>query len=251
MIDKDLLELFVAILKAKWKKNGHYWGFGICRSYFYICLLKSPKAGMGKIKLNVLGISYSQTQSGAYALVLSEEDGNRRIPIIVGGFEAQAIAIELEGLTPPRPLTHDLFKNFSETYGIRILEVNVHKLEDGVFFANILCDNGDKQMTLDARTSDAIALALRFKCPIYTTDEIVEKAGIVLDFEKGSGLDQSDIPEEQEIETKKAKPKKRIILPNLSESSMEELKSLLTEAVLKEDYERASEIRDEINRRSK
>ena len=122
---------------------------------------------MGKIKLNVLGISYSQTQSGAYALVLSEEEGSRRIPIIVGGFEAQAIAIELEGLSPPRPLTHDLFKNFSDSYGIRIQEVNIHKLEDGVFFASVLCDNGDQKITLDARTSDAIALALRFQCPIY------------------------------------------------------------------------------------
>ena len=218
--------------------------------FLYLCQ-KSPKIGMGKIKLNVLGISYSQTQSGAYALVLSEEEGNRRIPIIVGGFEAQAIAIELEGLSPPRPLTHDLFKNFSDSYGIRILEVNIHKREDGVFFANILCDNGDRQMTLDARTSDAIALALRFKCPIFTTEEIVEKAGIVLDFEKDSGLDQTDVPEEQEIEAKPEKSKKRIILPNLAESSMEELRSLLSEAVSKEDYERASEIRDEINRRSK
>ncbi|MFO7932616.1 MAG: bifunctional nuclease family protein [Bacteroidales bacterium] len=206
---------------------------------------------MGKIKLNVLGISYSQTQSGAYALVLSEEEGNRRIPIIVGGFEAQAIAIELEGLTPPRPLTHDLFKNFSQSYGIRILEVNIHKLEDGVFFANILCDNGDQQQTLDARTSDAIALALRFQCPIFTTDEIVEKAGIVLDFEKGTGLEQTEGPEEQEKPARTGKTKKRTKHPDLSESSLEELKTLLAEAVSKEDYERASEIRDEINRRAK
>src|SRR6056297_739978 len=142
---------------------------------------------MGKVKLNVLGISYSQTQSGAYALVLSEEEGARRIPIIVGGFEAQAIAIELEGLSPPRPLTHDLFKKFSDSFGIRLLEVNIHKLEEGVFFANVLFDNGDRQMTLDARTSDAIALALRFKCPIYTTEEILEKAGIVLDFDQAAG----------------------------------------------------------------
>jgi bifunctional DNase/RNase len=207
---------------------------------------------MGKIKLNVLGISYSQTQSGAYALVLSEEEGNRRIPIIVGGFEAQAIAIELEGLTPPRPLTHDLFKNFSDSYGIRILEVNIHKLEEGVFFANILCDNGDREMTLDARTSDAIALALRFQCPIYTTEEIVEKAGIVLDFEKGSGLEGSgeeDTPEE--IVAPPEKTSKKIIHPDLSDSTMEELKSMLADAVAKEDYERASLIRDEINRRSK
>jgi hypothetical protein len=206
---------------------------------------------MGKIKLNVLGISYSQTQSGAYALVLSEETGNRRIPIIVGGFEAQAIAIELEGLTPPRPLTHDLFKNFSDAYGIRILEVNIHKLEDGVFFANIICDNGDRQLTLDARTSDAIALALRFKCPIYTTQEIVDKAGIVLDFDKESGLDKPDSPGEKETEAPPQKKRKRTIHPDLSETSMDELKSLLADAVTKEDYERASEIRDEINRRSK
>ena len=207
---------------------------------------------MGKIKLNVLGISYSQTQSGAYALVLSEEEGSRRIPIIVGGFEAQAIAIELEGLTPPRPLTHDLFKNFSDSYGIRILEVNIHKLEEGVFFANILCDNGDQQMTLDARTSDAIALALRFKCPIFTTEEIVEKAGIVLDFEKGSGLEPSDDPETtEEMVEAPEKPGKRTIHHDISESSMEELKTLLADAVAKEDYERASKIRDEINRRSK
>lgn len=207
---------------------------------------------MGKIKLNVLGISYSQTQSGAYALVLSEEEGNRRIPIIVGGFEAQAIAIELEGLTPPRPLTHDLFKNFSDSYGIRIIEVNIHKLEEGVFFANILCDNGDQQITLDARTSDAIALALRFQCPIYTTEEIVDKAGIVLDFEKGSGLEQSDEPESpEEMLEKEEKPARRTIHPDLSDSSLKELKALLADAVAKEDYERASEIRDEINRRSK
>lgn len=206
---------------------------------------------MGKIKLNVLGISYSQTQSGAYALVLSEEEGNRRIPIIVGGFEAQAIAIELEGLAPPRPLTHDLFKDFAQSYGIRILEVNIHKLEDGVFFASILCDNGDTQITLDARTSDAIALALRFKCPIYTTEDIIEKAGIVLDFEKGSDLEAPKITEEEIVKTPPEKVKKRTILPDLSETSMDELRSLLADAVSQEDYERASEVRDEINRRSK
>ena len=217
--------------------------------YVRLCT-KTPQSGMAKIKLNVLGISYSQTQSGAYALVLSEEEGNRRIPIIVGGFEAQAIAIELEGLAPPRPLTHDLFKDFANSYGIRILEVNIHKLEDGVFFANILCDNGDSQITLDARTSDAIALALRFKCPIYTTDEIVEKAGIVLDFEKGADLETPGSPEE-EIEVAPEKTRKRSILPDLSDTSLEELRSMLTEAISQEDYERASEIRDEINRRSK
>jgi len=215
-------------------------------------VLNESGTGMGKIKLNVLGISYSQTQSGAYALVLSEEEGSRRIPIIVGGFEAQAIAIELEGLTPPRPLTHDLFKKFSDSYGISIIEVNIHKLEEGVFFANILCDNGDRQITLDARTSDAIALALRFQCPIFTTDEIVEKAGIVLDFEKGTGMDQPGVSEDQdEVAEAPDEPVKRTINPGLSKSSLEELKSMLSEAVANEDYERASEIRDEINRRSR
>ena len=204
---------------------------------------------MGKIKLNVLGISYSQTQSGAYALVLAEEEGNRRIPIIVGGFEAQAIAIELEGLTPPRPLTHDLFKNFAESYGIRIHEVNIHKLEEGVFFANILFDNGDKRMVMDARTSDAIALALRFKCPIYTTDEIVDKAGIVLDFEGGTEgeEDSGEAPPEKKepAPRKKRKPRGE----SLKNHTMEELNKMLEQAVKKENYEKASEIRDEIKRR--
>jgi bifunctional DNase/RNase len=206
---------------------------------------------MGKVKLNVLGISYSQTQSGAYALVLAEEEGSRRIPIIVGGFEAQAIAIELEGLNPPRPLTHDLFKKFSDAYGVRLLEVNIHKLEEGVFFANVLFDNGDKQISLDARTSDAIALALRFKCPIYTTDEIVEKAGIVLDFDQtaGTASDESDddAPEDTAPD---------VLIPSASSSdfsdnTLKELKELLEKAVNDEDYETASKIRDEIERRSK
>ena len=206
---------------------------------------------MGKIKLNVLGISYSQTQSGAYALVLSEEEGNRRIPIIVGGFEAQAIAIELEGLAPPRPLTHDLFKNFADSYGITILEVNIHKLEDGVFFANIHCDNGGQRMILDARTSDAIALALRFSCPIYSTDEIVEKAGIVLDFEKGAEFEHPGTSQEKEDLTKAEKKEKDTLHPDLAGTTIGDLKSLLAEAVSKENYEKASQIRDEINRRSK
>ncbi len=206
---------------------------------------------MGKIKLNVLGISYSQTQSGAYALVLSEEEGTRRIPIIVGGFEAQAIAIELEGLQPPRPLTHDLFKNFSDAYAIHIVEVNIHKLEEGVFFANVLFDNGDKQITLDARTSDAIALALRFKCPIYTTEEIIEKAGIILDFDKESSDEEFQKDEELDPGEELLRVSKEKSSESILNQSLEELKKMLAEAIGNEDYEKASQIRDEIKRREK
>jgi len=196
---------------------------------------------MGKVKLNVLGISYSQTQSGAYALVLSEEEGKRRIPIIIGGFEAQSIAIQIEGLTPPRPLTHDLFLNFAKSYAIEIIEVQIYKLEEGVFFSKLHCDNGKKEVFIDARTSDAIALALRFKCPIYTTEEIIEKAGIILEFD-GT---------EEEAE-KAAVPEKKENYDStlFSKMSLSELKTLLEEAVLNEDYEKASKIRDEIKKRS-
>ncbi|UCH13676.1 MAG: bifunctional nuclease family protein [Bacteroidales bacterium] len=201
---------------------------------------------MSKIKLNVLGISYSQTQTGAYALVLAEENGKRRIPIIVGGFEAQAIAIQLEGLKPPRPLTHDLFLNFARTFKINLLEVTVYKLEEGVFYSKLTCDNGRQIIEIDARTSDAIALALRFKCPIYTTEEIMRKSGIILDFEKetqSKSKSKSD-PVTRKLHVKEDKPSEE-----LSNISSQELKTLLDEAIKEENYERASIIRDEINRR--
>jgi bifunctional DNase/RNase len=150
---------------------------------------------MDKIKLKVLGISYSQTQSGAYALILAEENGEKRIPIIIGGFEAQAIAIELEGLKPPRPLTHDLFINFADAYSINIIDVTINRLEEGIFYSEITCDNGNSRIKIDSSTSDSIALALRFKCPIYTTPEVMEKAGIELD------------PEQAEEGTSVTKPK--------------------------------------------
>ncbi len=196
---------------------------------------------MSKVKLNVLGISYSQTQSGAYALVLSEEEGKRRIPIIIGGFEAQSIAIQIEGLTPPRPLTHDLFLNFAKSYSIEIIEVQIYKLEEGVFFSKLHCDNGKKEVYIDARTSDAIALALRFKCPIYTTEEIIDKAGIILEFD-GT---------EDDVEKVASSEKKENVDSSLyNKMSLSELKTLLDEAVLNEDYEKASKIRDEINKRT-
>ncbi len=202
------------------------------------------------IKLNVLGISYSQTQSGAYALILTEENGERRIPIIVGGFEAQSIAIELEGLKPPRPLTHDLFLSFAKVFGITIKEVVIYKLEEGVFYSQLLCDNSMEKITLDARTSDAIALALRFKCPIYTTEEIITKAGIVLDFDKENPAEATE-EEDSEISEPEI-PGKTVTDPaELKGLSMEELKKMLEEAVTNENYERASKIRDEIQRRKR
>ncbi|HDJ34319.1 MAG TPA: hypothetical protein ENF21_09520 [Bacteroidetes bacterium] len=199
---------------------------------------------MKKIKLNVLGISYSQTQSGAYALVLNEEDGNRRIPIIIGGFEAQAIAIQLEGLTPPRPLTHDLFLNFATAFRIHLLEVTIYRLEEGIFYSKLVCEDGEKEVTIDARTSDAIALALRFKCPIYTTEEIMEQSGIVMNVETES--------DDSEPESKKyTSPGSGDTSRKFVHFTLQELQEKLEEAVRNENYEMASIIRDEINRRKK
>ena len=195
-----------------------------------------------RIKLNILGLSYSQTQTGAYALVLAEEDGERRIPIIIGGVEAQSIAIKLEGLTPPRPLTHDLFLNFAKAFNIEILEVIIYKLEEGIFYSELICKRESETLHIDSRTSDAVALALRFNCPIYTYDEIMDKAGIVLDFDA-----EGEIEENASFE-KEPKGKKEGEFEN---KSIEELKKMLDDAVRKEDYERASRIRDEIKSREK
>lgn len=200
-----------------------------------------------KIRLNVLGISYSQTQTGAYALVLAEEGGKRRIPIIVGGFEAQAIAIQLEGLKPPRPLTHDLFVNFARTFNIDLLEVTIYKLEEGVFFSKLTCDDGKRIIEVDARTSDAIALALRFKCPIYTTEEIMQKAGIVIDFEKEEDDElEEEYTESNDFETNR---KGSDFKSELERYSLDELQIMLEDAIRDENYEKASIIRDEIKRR--
>ena len=188
----------------------------------------------------MLGISYSQTQSGAYALVLSEENGERRIPIIIGGFEAQSIVVKLENLNPPRPLTHDLFKSFADEFGISISEVFISRLEDGVFYSQLVCNNGEKEYTIDSRTSDAVALSLRFNCPIFITDEILEKAGIVLNPEG---------TEAQSVSNDQIKPESGE--SEYESSTDEELFKMLDEAIKTEDYERAAACRDEIDQRKK
>jgi bifunctional DNase/RNase len=136
---------------------------------------------MNKVKLEIVGLSYSQTQSGAYALVLAEVGGKRSLPIIIGGFEAQAIAIELEKMTPTRPLTHDLFKSFAISFGIKVKEIVIYNLSEGIFYAKLICEKEGQLSEIDARTSDAIALGVRFKCPIYTYENILDSAGVELD----------------------------------------------------------------------
>jgi uncharacterized protein len=193
---------------------------------------------MKRVKLKVLGISYSQTQSGAYALILVEENGDRRVPIIIGGFEAQAIVIKLENLEPPRPLTHDLFRSFAAEFNITIIEVMIYKLEEGVFYSRLLCNNGEKEISIDSRTSDAVALALRFGCPIYITEEILDKAGITITTAEADTSTESDTDNLFEAGNSKYE--------NFSD---EELYKMIDEAVKTEDYERAASIRDEIDKR--
>jgi uncharacterized protein len=198
---------------------------------------------MSKVRLNVLGLSYSETQAGAYALILAEENGERRLPIIIGGFEAQAIAIELEGLKPPRPLTHDLFLSMASVFKIDMIEINIYKLDEGVFHANLIVDNGSGKQIIDARTSDAVALALRFKCPIFTTEDIMKKAGIILNTEEEKPKKQT------ETAPKKAAAAKINPSSEFSGLTVKELEAILQEAIENEDYERASAIRDEIGKR--
>lgn len=195
---------------------------------------------MKRVKLKVMGISYSQTQSGAYALILVDEKGDRRMPIIIGGFEAQAIVIKLENLDPPRPLTHDLFKNFADEFDITVSEVMIYKLEDGVFFSKLVCSNGKKEYSIDSRTSDAVALSLRFDCPIYTSEEILEKAGITINPAETETDTQSGVSEIVEPQSGK-----------YASYNDEELYKLIDEAVKTEDYERAAAVRDEIEKRKR
>ncbi|MCC8426993.1 bifunctional nuclease family protein [Mucilaginibacter sp. UR6-11] len=198
---------------------------------------------MKKIKLDIVGLSYSQTQSGAYALVLGEVSGRRRLPIIIGSFEAQAIAIEIEKMTPSRPLTHDLFKSFAEAYHIMVQEVIIYNLVDGIFYSKLICSDGKKVMEIDARTSDAIAIAVRFDCPIFTYEFILSSAGIVI--EGNDFVYLENITENPEEIT----PVSPTTATGFSALSIDELKTKLQEALTEESYEKAAKIRDELNRR--
>jgi hypothetical protein len=204
---------------------------------------------MSLILLNIKGISYSQTQSGAYALVLSEMEGTRTLPIIIGAFEAQSIAIALETeIRPPRPLTHDLFKTFSDTFDINIKEVIIHKLVDGVFFSSLICEREGKEEVIDTRASDAIAIAVRFNAPIYTYENILDKAGIYLKVEDEMALENKQ--QSTEITLKLDKVPEKDPKNKFSSLALKELNIQLNNAVTDENYELAAKIRDEISNRS-
>jgi bifunctional DNase/RNase len=203
---------------------------------------------MSLVRLNIKGISYSQTQNGAYALILSEVDGDRKLPIVIGAFEAQSIAIALEKeIKPPRPLTHDLFKNFSDRFEIVVKQVIIHKLVDGVFYSSLICERDKIEEIIDARTSDAIALALRFQAPIFTYKNILDKAGIYLkvnpDKEEGEAEDNILLDEVLAEEIQLKSP------DNFKDKTLDELNKILEEAVANEDYETAARVRDEISKR--
>lgn len=201
---------------------------------------------MSLVRLNIKGISYSQTQSGAYALVLSEVNGSRTLPIVIGAFEAQSIAIALEKeIKPPRPLTHDLFKSFADRFQIAIKQVIIHKLVDGVFYSSLICERDNIEEIIDTRTSDAIALATRFNAPIFTYENILDKAGIYLKL-KDESTDEKEKTDLDEL-IQKPKPEKK---STYAKDNLKQLNEKLEKAVLDEDYELAAKIRDEINKRS-
>lgn len=196
---------------------------------------------MDKIELKVVGLSYSQTQTGAYALILKEKSGNRRLPIIIGGAEAQAIAIPLEKMTPSRPLTHDLFKSFLDSFDIVMQEVVIYNLVEGIFFAKIICSQGAKNLEIDARSSDAVAIALRCEKPIYTHDFILGSAGIIIDEDDENAEDETSnfsMEEVPELDAGEA-------------DTLADLEKQLEIALDMEDYEKASKLRDELNKRKK
>ena len=198
---------------------------------------------MNLVQLLINGISYSQTQNGAYALILSELEGERKLPIVIGTNEAQSIAIAIEKeIKPPRPLTHDLFKNFCVRFDIKIKQVIIHKLVDGVFYSSVICERDGIEEIIDSRSSDAIALAIRFEAPIYTYENILEKAGVVIKVEK-------EIDEKSLLKELFSDENSEVENSHLKEKTSKELEELLKIAVQNENYESAAKIRDEISNR--
>jgi bifunctional DNase/RNase len=204
---------------------------------------------MKLIQMKVKGISYSETQTGAYALILSENEGDRKLPVIIGGFEAQSIAIALEQeVKPSRPLTHDLFKSFGERFEINVKQVIIHKLVDGIFYASLICERDKIEEIIDSRTSDAVALALRYDAPIYTYDSILKKAGFTAAVSSG----EKKLSEDNWIQNfVTEQSKKTSINEDLTELSVKKLKDILSTLVLQENYEKAARVRDELSRRKK
>ena len=200
---------------------------------------------MKKIQLEILGLSSSQSQTGSFALVLGERDGNRRLPIIIGMFEAQSIAIQIEKINPNRPLTNDLFKSFAEQVNVSITEVLISDLKEGVFYSKIMCTDGDKEFELDARPSDAIAIGLRFGVPIYTVESVLSEAGIIL-----SDLEEEEEESEESATVKSSAASSTSAKEPLHQTSVEDLNKMLNDALEKEDYEKAAKIRDELNKRN-
>ena len=204
---------------------------------------------MKLIQITVKGISYSETQTGAYALILSETEGDRKLPVIIGGFEAQSIAIALEKeVKPSRPLTHDLFKSFGERFEIFVKQVIIHKLVDGIFYASIICERDKIEEIIDSRTSDAIALALRYNAPIFTYDSILKKAGFTAEVSSG----EKKLSEDNWIQNFVSEQKNiKDLNEDLSKLSLKKLKDLLSNLVLQENYEKAARVRDELSKRKK
>ena len=196
---------------------------------------------MNLVQLLINGISYSQTQNGAYALILSELEGERKLPIVIGTNEAQSIAIAIEKeIKPPRPLTHDLFKNFCVRFDIKIKQVIIHKLVDGVFYSSVICERDGIEEIIDSRSSDAIALAIRFEAPIYTYENILEKAGVIIKVEK-------EIDERSLLKELFSDENSEVASSELKEKTTKELEELLKIAIQNENYESAAKIRDEIS----
>lgn len=201
-------------------------------------------------RLNIRGISYSQTQNGAYALVLKEAGGERKLPIIIGAFEAQSIAIALEAdIRPPRPLTHDLFKTFAERFDIKVKQVIIHKLVDGVFYSSLICERDKIEEIIDARTSDAIALAVRFKAPVFTYENILDEAGVNQHIQPDKELREDHDEEEQQEFIEEIMTTTRSSSDDYSHLSQAEIEKMLEEAVTNENYELAARLRDELSKR--